>query len=291
MDIVFHIGANCTDDDRLLKSLLKNGDNFASQGIKVPGPGKYRRLIRETIQGLNGSAPPENTRAIILDEILDGDRPNRLILSNPNFICIPNRIFDNGVFYDQAEAKVRALLQLFPNDTIELCLALRDPATFVPAVFAKSKAPNFDAYMKGFHPEMIRWSDVVKRIRRAAPQTQLTVWCNEDTPYLWPTLLRTLSALPHDATINGGYDLLSMIMSEEGMTRMLAYMRSHPPRSEAQRNKVITAFLNKYVIADEVEETIDIPGFSADNIARLSQLYDEDVAAIRAMGDVDFIDI
>ena len=56
MQIALHIGENCTDDDRILKSLLKNGSAFADNGIKFPGPGKYRRLLRETIQNLNGAA-------------------------------------------------------------------------------------------------------------------------------------------------------------------------------------------------------------------------------------------
>ena len=288
MDIVFHIGANCTDDDRLLKSLLKNADIFAEHGVKVPGPGKYRRLIRETIQGLNGAQPAPNTRAFLLDDILDGDQPSRLVLSNSNFICIPNRVFDNGVFYDQAESKIRGLLSLFPQDKIELSLAIRDPATFVPDVFAKSKAPTFEKFMKGYHPALIRWSDLIRRIRNTAPDCKLTVWCNEDTPLLWPTLIRTLSGVPPQTSINGGYDLLSAIMETEGMTRMLAYMRSHPPQNEMQKNKIIVAFLNKYAIEDEMEETIDLPNMTEDAIAELTSLYDADVALIRQMEDVYF---
>jgi len=99
MQIVYHIGANCSDQDRLLKSVLKNAETFAQQGVKVPGPGKYRRLIRETIQALEGKDPASDTREILLDAILDDDPTERLILSNSNFICIPNRIFEKGAFY------------------------------------------------------------------------------------------------------------------------------------------------------------------------------------------------
>jgi len=137
MQIAFHIGANCTDDDRLLKSLLKNNGAFSDSGIKVPGPGKYRRLIRETIQNLNGADPAPDTRGILLDAIIDEDHIDRLVMSNANFICIPNRIFDGGVFYEQAETKLTALHQLFPEDEIEIFLALRNPATFLPIVFAQ----------------------------------------------------------------------------------------------------------------------------------------------------------
>jgi len=191
---------------------------------------------------------------------------------------VPNRIFEKGVFYDQAESKIRGLLSLFPDDKISLALAMRDPATFVPAVFAKSKAATFKAYMKGYH-----------RIRNTAPQCELTVWCNEDTPLLWPRLIRTLAGVSDETTIDGGYDLLASIMSTEGMTRMLSYMRSHPPKSEGHKHKIIAAFLDKYAIEDEMEEVVDIPGMTQESVAELTALYDEDVARIGDMDDVNLL--
>jgi len=181
------------------------------------------------------------------------------------------------------------LLSLFPDDEIEICLALRDPATFVPEVYAKSKAVTFKAFMKGYHPALIRWSDLISRIRNTAPQCKLTVWCNEDTPLLWPRLIRYLSGVPSDTTIDGGYDLLASIMSTEGMTRMLAYMRSHPPKSDAHKHKIIAAFLDKYAIAEEMENVVDLPGTTEESLAELTALYDEDVERIAQMEDVDLI--
>ena len=235
MQIAFHIGANCTDDDRILKSLLKNAGNFAEQGIKIPGPGKYRRLLRETIQNLNGAPPAPDTRGILLDAIIDDDTAGRLVLSNANFICIANRIFDRGIFYEQAEAKLSALHQLFAQDDIEIFLALRNPATFLPVVFAESKAATPEAYFQGLHPTQVRWSDLVRRIQQMFPQTRLTVWCNEDTPLIWAEILRAISGVERDQKITGGFDLLASIMSDEGMNRFLNYLRSHPPKSEGAK--------------------------------------------------------
>ena len=73
-------------------------------------------------------------------------------MSNANFICVPNRIFDGGILYEQAEAKIHALHQLFPDDGIELFLALSNPATFLPVAFAKSKAATPKAYLQGLNP-------------------------------------------------------------------------------------------------------------------------------------------
>ncbi|MBI1416590.1 MAG: hypothetical protein GC146_05130 [Limimaricola sp.] len=289
MQIAFHIGANCTDDDRLLKSLLKNADGFAELGIKVPGPGKYRRLIRETIQSLDGAPPAPDAHEVLMDAILDDAHANRVVMSNSAFICVPNRVFENATFYEQATPKISGLMQLFPHDEIELFMAMRNPATFVPAAYAESKRDNFAEFMCGLAPEAIRWSDVVTRIRAAAPQARLTVWCNEDTPLIWAQLIREISGVDPLTRILGGYDLLASIMSPDGMTRFMSYLKSHPPQTEMQKRRVIAAFLDKYVLEDEVEETVDLPGFDEAMITRLTELYEEDVYAIERMAGVDFI--
>ncbi|SHF36789.1 hypothetical protein SAMN05444339_105209 [Loktanella atrilutea] len=289
MEIALHLGANCTDEDRLLKSILKNVDTLAEHGINAPGPGKYRRLIRETIQSLDGAAPATDARQIMLDAILDHDTPRRLVMSNTNFICVPNRIFENGVLYDQAEFKLRGFLQLFPEDEIDIYLALRDPATFLPDAYRRSKADSFAAFMQGREPHGVVWSDLVRRIRQVAPQATLTVWCNEDTPLIWAELIRDIAGLDRDVKITGGFDLLASIMSKEGMSRFLAYMQAHPPQTDTQKRRVIAAFLDKYALSDEIEETVDLPGLTEDDISDLSEAYEEDVARIAAMPDVTFI--
>ncbi|WP_458790127.1 hypothetical protein [Yoonia sp. MH D7] len=289
MQIAFHIGANCTDDDRILKSLLKNAGTFADYGIKVPGPGKYRRLLRETIQNLKGETPAADTRDILLDAITDDDDTERLVLSNANFICIANRIFDQGIFYEQAEAKLTALHQLFAEDEIEIFLALRNPATFLPVVFAESKADTPETYLKGMHPTQIRWSDLVRRIQHRFPRTKLTVWCNEDTPLIWAEILRAMSGIAPDQKITGGFDLLAAIMSDEGMNRLLTYLRSHPPKTEAHKRRVIAAFLDKYAVEDKIEEVVDMPGMTDDLVEELSELYENDVDFIEQLPGLTFI--
>jgi hypothetical protein len=115
IQIAFHIGANCTDDDRILKSLLKNAGSFAANGIRVPGPGKYRRLIRETIQNLNGETPAPDTRGILLDAIVDEENVQRLVMSNANFSCIPNRIFDERDFLSASRGQAGRIASAVPQ--------------------------------------------------------------------------------------------------------------------------------------------------------------------------------
>lgn len=289
MQIVYHIGANCTDEERLLKSLLKNADVFAQEGIKVPGPGKYRRLIRETIQNLNGAPPEPDTREILLDVILDDAHANRLVMSHGAFICVPNRIFENGEFHGLTDMKIAGLANLFPDDELEIFLGIRNPATFIPAVFNEAKYDDFAAYLQGITPDDIRWSDVVRRIKIAAPNAAVTVWCNEDTPLIWAQLIREISGVDPLTRISGGFDLLSTIMSSEGMNRFLAYIKDHPPQTEIQKRRIISAFLDKFAIEDEVVEEFDLPGWNEEVMDHLTELYDEDVYEIARMPGVHFI--
>lgn len=289
MQIALHMGAACTDDDRLLKTLLKNTDSFAKEGIKIPGPGKYRRLIRETIQNLQGAEPAPETRDILVDAILDDESANRLVLSNSAFICVPNRVFEDRMFYPQAAAKVAGFGALFPDDDIELFLGLRNPATFVPATFEKGKTDNFAEFLAGIQTEQLVWSHVVETIRQALPRASLTVWCNEDTPLIWAQLVREISGVDPLTQISGGFDLLTTIISKDGMARLSSYLKSHPPQTEVQKRRIVAAFLERYALEEEIIEEMDLPGWTEEVVDHLTEQYEEDVYRIERMQGVTFI--
>lgn len=289
MQIVYHIGANCTDQDRLLKSILKNADTFAEQGTKVPGPGKYRRLLRETVQALDGQLPEPDTREILLDAIIDDERCHRLVMSHSQFICIHRRVFEDGVFYGLAEDKLRGLASLFPHDEIEIFMGLRNPATFIPAVFTDSPEDNYATFMHGFDPMSLRWSQLIARMQQAIPQASLTVWANEDTPLIWAQLIREIAGVDALTKITGGFDLLSTIMSAEGMKHFVTYLKNNPPQTEMQKRRIIAAFLEKYALEEEVEEVVDLPGWTEETVNALTEIYEEDLLQIERMGGVNVI--
>lgn len=289
MQIACHIGAQCTDDGRLLKSVLKNVDLLQQRGISAPPPRKYRNLIRETIQGLDGMPPGPNARATLLKAILDNDSAAAMVLSNPLFICVPKRIFENSVFFHLIDEKVSGMRSLFPDDQIHYFLAMRNPATFVPAVFAEQSDYDLSQFMRNMQPTDIRWSDAIARIRAADPQAEITVWCDEDTPLLWAHLIRALTGLNATDRIVGGYDLLQSLLTEDGMRLFVSYLKANPPRSEAQKTRIIAGFIEKYAREGAMEQVVDLPGWSQDMVDTLTHLYDEDIARIAHMEHVRLI--
>ena len=78
MRIVYHLGAHFTDEERLLKCLLKNRDVLAQHDIVVPAPKRYRALLRETAIALKGQAATRDTQALILEQIMEEDQADRL---------------------------------------------------------------------------------------------------------------------------------------------------------------------------------------------------------------------
>ncbi len=313
MQIVFYLGANCTDGDRLLRSLMKDVDSLGREGVAVPGPGRYRKILRETIQSLGPgpATPPPRPPDVQVEAGGARQKPERVVMSNQAFLSLPSRIFDGRQFYPQARTKLAALDAIFAEDDLELCLALRNPATFIPAAWEQAPELGFEDFLHGIDPRQIRWSDLVLRLRNAAPDARLTVWCTEDTLLIWNSLLRRLAGrdgpglsgaapggegganrTPTEAPaelMSGAWDMLATAMSPEGLARLLSYVKSHPGQSETQTRLVIGAFLDKYALPEEIEQEIDLPGWDMALVEELTRLYEADLALIAAMEGVEFI--
>jgi hypothetical protein len=110
------------------------------------------------------------------------DDVKRIVLTNDNFIAIPKLVFDHGVFYHQTETKVRGLCRLFPDDEVSFYFSMRNPVSYLQDVAKRAEAANLCDYLVLLQPLKIKWSDVIKRIKRAAPDAPLYMCFNEDTP-------------------------------------------------------------------------------------------------------------
>lgn len=289
MQVVYHIGAHCTDEDRLLKSLLKNRGALQQHGVDVPGPSKYRKLIRQTLKSLDGAQPAVGAEAALLKSITDSENIKRLILSAEDFLTFASWTFINQNLYGNAISRIPALASLFPSADIEFHLAMRNPASFIPAVFARTSDIGFDQFMRGTSPYDVQWSSLVHSIRAAAPDAKLTVWCNEDTPMLWPRLMHSMAGGRLNTPYLGEADLLAEIMTADGVQRYTSYMQSHPPQNDAQHSRVITAFLDKFAVDDALEEDLDAPGWTQDLVDDLTLGFEEDLDLISGIAGVNFI--
>ena len=143
--------------------------------------------------------------------------------------------------------------------------------------------------MNGMDPEQVRWSDLIVRIRAILPNAKITAWCNEDTPLIWAQLIRELAGVDPLTPITGGFDLISEILSADGKKKFVGYLKTHPPQTETQKRRIIAAFLEKYALNEEIEDIVDMPGWTDEYVERLTALYDDDIEQIERMPGINFI--
>jgi len=131
--------------------------------------------------------------------------------------------------------------------------------------------------MAGATPAVVQWSGLIHRMRTVLPRAKITAWCNEDTPFIWPKILRHLIGLNAEDPVKAGYDLIGSLLTEIGAQKMQNYFKANPPNSENAN-------------PEAMEEEITLPGWTNDLLSSLSDLYDEDVNTIISRGDVKVIE-
>ena len=227
---------------------------------------------------------------VLLEAISDIDRPERIVLSNDSFICLPERALDDGRLYARAY-KTAWLRQVFPARDTVFALGLRDPATFVPALYRarQDRGLAFADFLGGLDPRALRWSAVVEDILSENPDAALITWCNEDTPLAWGGILRAVAGVAPDTPLDGVLDIALPLMSDAGADAVRRALGPPPYQGGPAFGDRLSGLLGAFAHEGELSEEIDLPGWDAALMEDLSAAYDTDVAAIAAMPRVRFI--
>ncbi|MBT8458093.1 MAG: TraK family protein [Boseongicola sp.] len=289
MEILFHLGAHCTDDGLLIRSILRNRAQLASHGIVVPGPGRYRELIGSVSTTLRGDTATDDTEAMLIEAISDDDTAARIVLSNENFLCRDKVAIGPDGLYPKAD-KSAWLRRCFPSYDVDFAIGLRNPATFVPALLGTLSPQDRDACFASLDLEQLSWADVIAEILEANPDATLTLWAHEDTPYIWSEIMREVTGHDPCLALDGANDMLSQILSTDGMARLQSFLNAQPDISEARRRKAVSAFLEAHAVQDEIEEEIDLPGWTLDTIAHLTDTYEDEIERIKVMPRVNWLE-
>ncbi len=78
-------------------------------------------------------------------------------------------------------------------------------------------------------------------------------------------------------------------MSKEGMQRFAAYLKSHPDMTEIQKRRVISAFLDKFALEEEIEVELDLAGWTKDLMDDMTDVYDEDMLEVQRIPGITLI--
>ncbi|MBY0351105.1 hypothetical protein [Tabrizicola sp.] len=289
MRIVYHLGAHCTDEDRLVRCLLKNRARLAEQGIAVPAPTRYRTLLRDTASQLRGAAASDETQAMILEQIIEEATADRLILSWTGFLGFPAYVVANGL-YGHGGDRLREFTRIFSDFEAEFHLAIRNPATFLPDLRGQTLQKGHGDILAAVDPFALHWSEAVRHILATNPNVPLTVWCDEDTPLIWPEVLELVSGHAPGTPLEEDDELIANLLTEAGLKRLRAYCQEHPPQSVAQRRRIVTAFLEKFGRPEALATEIALPGWTEEVVGRLTRSYLADVERIAQMPGVRLLE-
>lgn len=289
MRIVYHLGVHCTDEDRLIRCLLKNRATLAEEGIAVPSPTRYRTLLRDVAKQLRGARATEDAAAMVMDQIIDDPSAERVILSWTSFLSFPAFAIGN-VLYGQGGERLHGFTQILPEAEAEFHLAIRNPATFLPDLRTRVIAKGQGDVLAGVDPLGLRWSDTIRAIKEANPGVPLTVWCDEDAPLIWPEVLQAISGHAADTRLEDDDELLADLMTEAGLQRYQTYCREHPPQSVSQRRRIVTAFLEKFGRPEKLAAEADVPDWTGALAERLTQSYLRDVDRIARIPGVRLVE-
>lgn len=289
MHIAMHIGAHCTGSDLVVRSLRRNLDRITPLRIAVPETETYHALLRDAVNGIQGEPMPEGAEDALLGSILRGTDADRLILSNASFVCVPDRAIEDGALYPLMH-KARWLRDLFPSHDVSFHICLRDMATFLPALFrAQTKHKEFGRFLGGADLATLRWSEPISDLLDTCPGCNVSVWCYEDSPLIWEEVMRSVGGIGEDVALHGMFDMAAQVMERSGMARLRAYVGKRPPRTRALRQKVTAAFIDAFAIEEAMHEDRPVPSWDADLCARLTRIYETDLADIVAMDRVTAI--
>ena len=73
------------------------------------------------------------------------------------------------------------------------------------------------------------------------------------------------------------------------MQRFAAYLKSHPDMTKLQKRRVTSAFLVKFALEEEIEEELDLAGWTKDLMDGMTDVYDEDMLEVQRIPGVTLI--
>lgn len=262
---------------------------LAQNGIMLRRPREYRKLIRGMVRQIEGPIATPKEQELLLASIVKNQEISRLILSDATFLGVPAWMLGGGRLYRNAGKNTATIRNLLPDYPVEFFLCIRNPATFLPAAFQAQTERSFADFFNEAKLFSLRWSDVIADIQKSNPGCPITVWCYEDLPIIWPTVLKDLTGLGPETQFKGGLDVIKGVLTADGAKRLESYYVDHPVSNEAQGHRVLAIFLEKFADESKMEDEIDVPGWSTVLIEKMTELYEEDTDLIERMPGVDLL--
>ncbi|SFJ35825.1 hypothetical protein [Celeribacter neptunius] len=285
-----HIGVHFTANGYLPENVQENEERLKANGIYTPTMRHARAVILSMLEQLDGLPPIKPEEEEVMMRLLGQPSAGKLFLSDDRWSASLRDSFSGDMLYSEIAERVAPVTELFASSDLQISLSLINPAVFLYNSLTSGTAQSrIQGFLERVDPETLRWRDTIAALRSAVPDVPLLIWCEEDAPLIWPRVLHKLFNLSGDQPLTGALAPLRPLLEDEGFIRLDAYLRSHPPETQAQYEQVILLFLDKYGRPDVLAPRCDIPGWDDIDIEAVSAHYEEDIAELAQSEGITFL--
>jgi hypothetical protein len=289
MEIALHLGAHLTDDSQLRDCLMANSDMLAAQGILVPRARDFQSLLNDAADHIASGHGAPRAFERLLTAVGAGADTRRLVLSAQRLLSRLPDCLDERRFYPGAARRIAALRNIFAGHQVEIFLAVRNPASFVPAYLSNGQVQAQGGPSLQIAGTDLRWSELTEEFRLIWPEAKLTLWCDEDTPFIWHRVLRLVAGYSPEQEFENSFNWFDTVLVDGASQKLAAYLAASPPVDDAHRQKVISVFLDKFCDDQKLDVDVSATGWDEAHVDLLTELYEEDTARIAAMEGVSLI--
>ncbi|SHF30172.1 hypothetical protein SAMN05444279_12622 [Ruegeria intermedia] len=283
MHLAIHSGADFTDGGLLFHALRANSDLLSDAGVLLYGPKRCRRLFMSPLKNLaNGQVEPETVDRL-RSLMLDGNKHQRAVLTSPGFIGETPTALRDGQFYPMAGQRLAFFEQTFAQAEMELFVGVRNPGSFIPKALMALPPEDRAETLANTDISCLSWLTMIEDIRDLAPNVAITLWANEDLPVIFGDIVRAICGLPGETPIENEFALLSSLLDDDGRDRLEELIR---PGNSGDRPALLadlSGLFEDHALPHEVEEELDMPGWSTDIVEAFTELYAQDLARLKSM--------
>lgn len=286
MQVVIHAGVAFTDEGRVLASLTKNASALATHEAAFFGPRRYNRVFKPAFDRFE-TAPAEFLAQQNINGILPSNKgTRRAIYSSGSFAGERETALQDGQLYPFAGRRIALLEQGFRDHQVELFLGLRNPGSFVPKLLMSLPEEARTNALRDTDLSCLSWIGMIEDIRDLAPSVQITLWGNEDTPFIWGDIIRALAGLDENTMLEDEHDLLLSLLDETGQKEVLALTSRDAAQSRASLHENMARIFDNHAQQEEIEEELDLPGWSTEIVDAFSELYEQDLERLSTIPGV-----
>ncbi len=277
MQVAIHAGVAFTDEGRVLNSLKKNSETLAAKGVKFFGPRRYKTVFRPVLNNLDTQVADLASRQNLKTLLPSEPNAQRTIFSSQGFASDPPLALQDGQLYPLAGRRMALLEQVYHDHEIELFMGLRNPGSFIPKLLMTLSEQSRVEIIRNTDLSCLSWIGMIEDIRDLAPSIQITLWCNEDTPFIWGDVIRALAGLDENTALADEYDLLLSLLDEAGQNKVLELTVQESPPDRISLKDHLANIFEDHVQAEKVEEELHLPGWNDEIVDAFSELYEQDL--------------